>query len=137
MAEPYRLHVVVLGRPSMNQKRHWRKEAKERATWRHKVCAAISPALRPIRPLRRAAVHFACWRNGNEPDRINLAHSCKSLLDSLQPPKTRRGKNGQIIVAAGAGVILDDSPAHCVDSYSWHRAKRGEDRVEITVEELE
>ena len=123
----YTLKITVPGRPSMNQKRHWRVEARDRVQWRRDVCLLVPHSARPAAPIVHSRVHFDCFRAGQKPDRINLAHSCKPLLDALQPPSG---------ASAGCSIILDDAEKYCEDSYAWHRAKRGEDRVEITVEEV-
>lgn len=127
---PYRLRIVVPGRPKMNQKLHWFAENQERKHWREMVFFLVPPALRPPTPLQRSSVHFDGWRSGRRPDRVNFEASMKPLLDALQPPqKTAKG------FSVGCSVIVDDSPKHCEDTYEWHQARRGEDRVVITVTE--
>lgn len=124
----YRLELRLPGLPTMNQKLHWRVEARERAKWREAVSLFAISQGRPPEPLQRARVTMTRHSGSREPDHDNLAFSFKGCLDGLQVPK----RPGEV----GASVIVDDSPRHVERVYRWEPEKPRKGHIRILVEEI-
>lgn len=132
------IQLTVKGMPRTQSdivNRHVR--AKERRGWRRAACVAANQAghLESATPLKKAHLVFDCYRT-DEPDDDNLRWSVKSIRDGLQPG-TQYLRRGKWVIGIGCGMILNDSPS-CIGKPDvfWHKCKRGEERVVITVREI-
>jgi len=118
---PYMLTLRIDGLPPMNTaatRRHRMVQAREAKRWKALVVALVGRR-RPEKPLSRA--RLLCTRSSSSPaDRVNIAQSCKALVDGL----------------VAARVLLDDGPRNLVtEVYEWSPAPRGKGYVVLRVEE--
>ena len=83
----------------------------------HGIKKAGGPPSEPWGKAGIVAVRFAI---GSEPDRGNLVHSFKPVVDGL--------------IAKRAGVIEDDKPSVLVtERYEWRKCRRADARIEVWV----
>lgn len=87
--------------------------------WRSAVAFMAMPR-RPKKPLKKAKIIFT-RHSATCPDFDNLAISFKSCMDGLRD----------------AGVIVDDKMTNVgAPDYVWEKARRGEGRITIQVDEI-
>lgn len=87
--------------------------------WRSAVALIAFPK-KPKTPLKTAKITFT-RHSAVCPDFDNLANSFKACLDGLRD----------------AGVIIDDKMVNVgAPDYCWEKAKRGEGRITIQVDEI-
>jgi Holliday junction resolvase RusA-like endonuclease len=117
----YRLVIDLDGLPKTTNGSHghWRTAAAERKKWRNAV-ALIAKMRRPPAPLRAAYVELVRF-SSSQPDEDNLMISFKSCVDGL--------KDGKVLVDDKRDVILRRL---C----RWEKAKPGEGKIRIIVEEI-
>lgn len=117
---PYILEITLYGLPKTNAGHtHWAKAGAERRKWRKHASSLAFPQ-RPRSPLSKC--RLTCTRFSTvAPDYDNLSISFKSVIDGLKDAK----------------IIVDDKPSCVVDrKYLWEKAKRGQGRITVRVEEI-
>ena len=118
----YKFSFELEGLPKSqtNNYGHWRTRAKSKKLWEEMVLEAVLFE-RPERPLARARLTLTRC-SSTAPDADNLCASFKPIVDGLTK----------------AGIIEDDNMAVIgFPDYQWQKAKRGEGKVIITVEEVD
>ena len=100
----------------------WRRVHTHTTRWHWLVRQALGHRIACIRadpkfPYDFAEVSFV-WHSSVEPDFINMANSFKPVLDGL----------------VRHGVLVDDSPSHLRDIYSWEKAPRKKGYIEVEIE---
>lgn len=122
----YRLDFELAGLPPLQVAGsgggHWRKRHAEAKRWKAAVAAAVlSDHYLPSKPLSQARVTFE-RHSTKEPDVTNLCASFKAVEDGL----------------VEVGVIEDDKPSVIGSpTFLWFKAKRGEGKVRVRVEEVD
>lgn len=142
----WNLRFTVPGVPTLERARNrmgFMKESQERRYWREMVSTHIPQTSRPPDPLEFAYIHIDVYRKSDhEPDRINLLHSLKTVVDALEPTKWRRKAKATVpSPILGAAIIIEDSPAHLDGGQywaTWHGVEtKEEQKMEIFVEEVD
>lgn len=87
----------------------------------------------PAKPFEKARVTITRYSSGT-PDDDGLKGGVKDLLDCLTTPKLLAG--GKVKNKFGVGLIVDDSPAHCLLGVSGVKCKRADQRTEVLIEEI-
>ncbi|GEM_PF-4507753 len=115
-------------------KGHWRTRLKEAERWEERVKAIVlGDHYLPDKPLKRARVTFE-RHSANRPDSTNIRASFKSIEDAIHCRP--RGRHGQKV---GLAILEDDAPENYEGGepiVRWVKAKRGEGKVRIRVEEV-
>ena len=101
--------------PNQLLRAHWRRQNRERDTWR----MLVTKFPKQSEPPHRARV-LIIRHSTHQPDQDNLFASVKWILDSL----------------VERGQLMDDSPEHLELTVQWQRAKRGQGGTTIEVEPL-
>jgi len=101
---------------------HWRKRYDDAKRWKQAVQAVVlEDHYVPDEPLKRARILLE-RHSTSEPDLDNLCASFKPVVDGLTE----------------LGVILDDKPSVLViHEFRWRKAKRGEGKIRVRLEECE
>lgn len=121
----YRLDFTLDGLPRLqtNNYGHWSTRSKAAKEWHSRVFVAVNESESGFSEtvLSRASLQFTRYST-TEPDFDNLVASFKPIMDGLTK----------------AGVIADDKPSVIGSPvYRWEKAKRGEGRIRVVVEEVE
>lgn len=135
----YRLDFELAGLPPLQVAGsgggHWRTRAREAARWEARVKAVVlGDHYLPSKPLSRARVTFE-RHSASRPDSTNLRASFKAIEDALHCRP--RGRHGQRV---GLAVLQDDAPENYEGGEPravWVKAKRGEGKIRVRVEEIE
>ena len=113
-----------------------RKHYRVRSQNKRRTAAAIAAEIagkKPPGPFLKARVTITRYSCG-VPDDDGLKGGVKDLLDCLTTPKLLAG--GKIKNKFGVGLIVDDSPQHCLLVVNGVKCKRAEQRTEVLVEEV-
>lgn len=138
------LRFEIPGVPTLERARnrlHWKKESDERRHWRELIWATVRPNMRPPEPLAFAYVHVDVYRKGAvEPDRVNLLHSLKAVIDALAPTTWRRHPTTKVkIPSLGCSILVDDAPRYLDGGQywvTWHSVKtEAEEKMVFFIEE--
>lgn len=126
MSERYKATFIFgppLPKPQGGVMQRWRR-SQYRKEWHERVAAlVISKKLKPPEPLTR--VRMVCIRYSattkGQIDYDNLVYSFKPIIDAL----------------VKCGIMVDDNMGVIVErEYRWIKAKRKDQRVTITIEEI-
>ena len=106
--------------PSLNQVRrmHWAQVKRDKATLSWLLVSALNKI--PNVPRATGTRRLVIVRHGRKTlDLDNLAGGCKSLIDVIKE----------------RGLLLDDSPAHCLLEFHQEVTRKGDPFTEILIEE--
>jgi len=103
----------------IGRKHRWVK-SRHRDEWKSMVWAATAGHL-PPQPLLKARITFTrcSWR---QPDYDNMVSAFKDVLDALK----------KRIIIDDNNKVIPDHP-----TYKWEKAKRGEGKIKVQIEEIE
>lgn len=113
-------------------RKHYRVRSQNKRRTAAFIVCEIAGKKPPV-PFKKARVTITRYSRG-VPDDDGLKGGVKDLLDCLTTPKLLAG--GKIKNKFGVGLIVDDSPAHCLLVVSGVKCKRAEQRTEVLVEEM-
>lgn len=122
MPAPFVLAFTLPGLPKLpnelGQRAHWRTVRRHTRAWKEAVAIGVGRC-RPHEPLPYARVELV-RASSREPDPDALAQSFKPIIDGL----------------VTAGVLEDDSPAHCALEVRWTRAPPRKGWIGVSVREV-